>query len=229
MVLHAKAVNKTFKSQSGKIQVLNDINFEISAHQKIAIVGTSGSGKSTLLQILAGLEKPDSGSVYLFEHALHSTRSKVLNRLRNRHLGFIYQFHHLLPEFTVLENICMPLFLQGKNWKEATSEANILMNKMGLAYRADHKPFQISGGERQRTAIARAAITKPACILADEPTGNLDRKTASDVLNILFELEQTSLILVTHDDAVAKRMDSIFQLENGSLVPAFTKKENETV
>lgn len=222
-VLQAIDLKKSYHDGSHKVDVLKKINISIKAGEQIAIMGPSGSGKSTLLHLLGGLEKPTSGEVLVIQENIWKCSEKKRSQLRNQTLGFVYQFHHLLPEFTALENTAMPLlFAPPKNHhrKDILEEAKSLLEKVGLAERLHHKPAQLSGGERQRVAIARALITRPSCILADEPTGNLDQKTAESVYNTLLELNtlfQTSIIVVTHDEKLASRMHKIFCLSEGEL------------
>ena len=219
-VLHCEGVSKSFKEGENKIQVLKDISLSIEKGERTAIVGTSGSGKSTLLHLLGGLDKPCAGNIEINDQCMTSLSENALSKLRNQTLGFVYQFHHLLPEFTVLENVCMPLLIRGEKIKIAKEKAKTILEKMGLGERLKHKVGEISGGERQRTAIARAMVTNPACILADEPTGNLDKKTAQTVFNFLLDLNKefgTSLLVVTHDLEIANQMDRILHLEDGVL------------
>jgi lipoprotein-releasing system ATP-binding protein len=196
------------------------VNLSLAKGEQIAIVGASGSGKSTLLHLLGGLDKPSKGEVLIDGVNIHQLNETNRCHLRNQKLGFVYQLHHLLPEFTVFENVCMPLMLGKMNKKEAADRANDVLNKVGLSHRLLHKLGEISGGERQRTAIARALVTNPVCVLADEPTGNLDNKTAETVYELMLTLNQeyqTSFIIVTHDLRLASRMDRILLLENGEL------------
>jgi lipoprotein-releasing system ATP-binding protein len=221
-VLSCKNLSKTFHDGSLYVEVLKPITFAIQARERIAIIGSSGAGKSTLLHLLGGLEQPSSGEVFLANHNLASLNEIKRSHLRNRYLGFIYQFHHLLPEFTVLENTCIPLLLAGTQPKLAEKKALSLLKKVGLLSRQHHKLGELSGGERQRTAIVRALVNDPVCILADEPTGNLDSHTAEQVYQTLLELNHelnTSLLIVTHDRKLASRMDQVLQMEDGQLVP----------
>jgi len=223
VVLQACNLTKTYDDGQWVVQVLQDINLTVSVGDQIAIIGPSGSGKSTLLHLLGGLDKPSSGEVLVEGQDIWSYSEAGRSRLRNQLLGFVYQFHHLLPEFTALENTAMPLLLGRKNIDEAKADARIILEKAGLSERLCHKPSQLSGGERQRVAIARAMAAKPRCILADEPTGNLDQKTAESVYSLLLDLNrsiQTSLIIVTHDEKLAKKMDKVFVLSEGQLNPA---------
>lgn len=226
MILKARNLQKSYHDGVNIVSVLKEINLEVHRGEQIAIIGPSGSGKSTLLHLLGGLEKPSVGEVSLMEENIWQCSEKKRCQLRNRALGFIYQFHHLLPEFTALENTEMPLLLSKNSDKDAREKAKTILEKVGLSQRLHHKPAQLSGGERQRVAIARALAMNPACILADEPTGNLDQKTAENIYSLLLELNQTfhtSLIIVTHDTKLASRMDKIFHLFEGRLEPYHEK------
>ncbi|MCP1676276.1 lipoprotein-releasing system ATP-binding protein [Natronocella acetinitrilica] len=218
--LSCVAVGKTFKEGPAPVTVLEDVNLEVHRGEQLAIVGRSGSGKSTLLHILGGLERPSEGTVSLAGRSLYDMGNKERGLARNRYLGFIYQFHHLLPEFTAVENVAMPLLIRGESASLARREAAALLERVGLKARSDHKPSELSGGERQRTAIARALVTRPACVLADEPTGNLDSQTADSVFELLLELNQqvgTSLLVVTHDQALAARLQRHAIMDDGRL------------
>lgn len=220
LVIDVKALSKSFNDGELQVDVLRNVNLKISAQEKVAIVGASGSGKSTLLHLLGGLDTATSGEVILCEQNLGKVSDNQRGELRNRHLGFIYQFHHLLPEFSALENVAMPLMVRDMDTGKVKSQAKEMLTRVGLAARLQHKPSELSGGERQRVAIARALITQPKVILADEPTGNLDRKTASNVTEIMMELNaelSTAIVLVTHDVNVATKMDSLYELEDGVL------------
>jgi lipoprotein-releasing system ATP-binding protein len=210
-----------YKSYEGlQVNVLNGINLKVNVGEQVAIVGTSGSGKSTLLHLLGGLDVPSKGHVQLQGQALAEMNETQKGLLRNETLGFVYQFHHLLPEFTAVENVAMPLFIRRMPRDEALRLATQTLEKVGLSHRLEHMPGELSGGERQRAAVARALVTKPRCILADEPTGNLDRSTAHDVFDMLLELnkkEQLSLVVVTHDLELAKQMQRCYQLVDGQL------------
>ncbi len=219
-VLVCQDLTKVFHDGDLYVEVLQRVNLAVKKGERLAIVGSSGAGKSTLLHILGGLDKPNSGHVYVAGQDMTKLSDAARSRLRNRTLGFIYQFHHLLPEFTVLENVCMPLLLRQMPLKEAEDKAFALLEKVGLAKRYKHKLAELSGGERQRTAIVRALVSDPVCVLADEPTGNLDKRTAERVYETMLELNQslnTSLIIVTHDMHLAEKMDRIYVLENGNL------------
>lgn len=223
IVLEGLNLSKSYDEGGGRtLEVLKNINISIRAGDKVAIVGASGSGKSTLLHLLGGLDKPTHGDVFINNHHVDRLSEAELCRLRNRNLGFIYQFHHLLPEFTAQENVAMPALIQGKRPSQALNKARILLEKVGMLRRLDHKPSELSGGERQRAAIARALINEPRCICADEPTGNLDKDTADQVIQVMLRLNEefnSSLIVVTHDMALAEKMDMIYTIENGSLKP----------
>lgn len=220
-IVQAKNLSKSFSDGKLKVQVLSNIDLIVAAGESVAIIGRSGSGKSTLLHLLGGLDKPSNGKVILADQDLDELSEKTRCELRNKKLGFVYQFHHLLPEFTALENVAMPLLLRGDlTIKEAMAESEIILEKVGLSNRLEHKVGELSGGERQRVAIARALATKPACVLADEPTGNLDQHTAEVVLEKMLDLKneyQTSLIIVTHDRNIANKMDRVLTLADGKL------------
>lgn len=220
IVLEAKNLQKTYKDGKLQVEVLKNIQLQLQQGEQIAIMGASGSGKSTLLHLLGGLDKPSAGQVLIDGADIHHLSEKQRCQLRNQKLGFVYQLHHLLPEFTVLENVCMPLLLRKFSVKQAEVRAQAILEKVGLAPRVAHKLSEISGGERQRTAIARALVAEPVCILADEPTGNLDRHTAESVYETMLQLNRelnTSFIIVTHDIQLAKRMDKVYELVNGNL------------
>lgn len=218
-----RAINIQKKYHDGlinELHVLNDINFTLKHAETAAIIGSSGSGKTTLLNILGGLDKPTSGQILLQDMDVHKLSEKQRCIVRNRHFGFIYQFHHLLPEFTALENVAMPLLINGNSAAQAKQQAEKVLADVGLSKRIHHKPGELSGGERQRAAIARALIHQPDCILADEPTGNLDRKNAEQAIDLIIELNRqynTSLVIVTHDLKIAERMDTVYTLEDGIL------------
>ncbi|MCF6346616.1 MAG: lipoprotein-releasing ABC transporter ATP-binding protein LolD [Thiomicrorhabdus sp.] len=219
-VLEAKGLSKSFADAAVQTTVFTDVNLAIAPGEKVAIVGASGSGKSTLLHMLAGLDQPDNGHVFLNGNAFSEENDSRRGRLRNQYMGFVYQFHHLLPELSALENVMLPLRVRRMSAKEAQHQAEQLLERVGLADRVQHKPSELSGGERQRVAIARALITQPKCILADEPTGNLDDASAEQVFQLLLELNQefnTALIIVTHDLALAGKMDRQLRLSSGQL------------
>ena len=219
-ILACEAVCKNYYDGQLNVQVLNNLTLQVDKGQSIGIVGASGSGKSTLLHILGGLDKPTSGRVSLMGQDLSQLSQKQLSRLRNRHLGFVYQFHHLLPEFSALENVMMPLLIGKRPKEQARERALLMLEKVGLKNRVLHRPGELSGGERQRAAIARALVTDPACLLADEPTGNLDRKNALNILDMMMELKQelgTALVVVTHDDEMAARFDRVLNMTDGAL------------
>ena len=220
-VLSMQAVSKSYFDGKQTIDVLTDINCQIMQGQKIAIVGPSGSGKSTFLHLLGGLLLPTKGDVFLNQVAWQNQSETMRCRRRNESLGFVYQFHHLLPELTALQNVMIPLCLRGMAIHDARETALSVLANMGLSHRISHKPAMLSGGERQRVAIGRAVVGQPQCILADEPTGNLDTKTAEMVFNALLSLNQTyqtAMILVTHDMMLAEKMDVIWQVKNGQLL-----------
>lgn len=221
-VLVCDGVGKTYTEAGSSLEVLKDVCLTITEGERISIMGTSGSGKSTLLNILGGLEAPTQGEVSVGGESLYSVSEEIRAQIRNRQLGFVYQFHHLLPEFDAVENVAMPLLLGKAAINEARVKAKAMLEAVGLAARLTHKPAQLSGGERQRVAIARALVTQPACVLMDEPTGNLDNHTANDVQNLMERLNQefrTSFIIVTHDPELAYRMDRVLELRDGGLHP----------
>ena len=221
IILECQNISQQFEDGKTIISVLNEINFSIEHGQSVAIMGASGAGKSTLLQLLGGLDNPTSGRVLIKGNDFAQVSQKQCGLLRNKYLGFIYQFHHLLPEFSALENVMMPLLIAKLNKKEAKSKAMSLLTEVGMENRVKHRPGQLSGGERQRTAIARAMVTNPACILADEPTGNLDESTAKIITNLMLGLNQihnNGMIVVTHDKTLAGKMQKIYELTGGKLV-----------
>lgn len=220
VILEATGLAKTYKEGSLVTPVFENLNLVVAQSETLAIVGASGSGKSTLLHLMAGLDSPTAGDVSLMGLSLPSQTETEKGRLRNRHLGFIYQFHHLLPEFTALENAMMPLLIAGVAVKQAGSTAEQLLAQVGLSHRLHHKPGELSGGERQRVAVARALVNQPACVLADEPTGNLDEKTAASVFDLMLELQDrygTSLVIVTHDPHLADACGRSLELFQGAL------------
>ncbi len=219
-ILEARNVHKSFKQGPVTLEVLQGINIAVAPGERIAIVGASGSGKTTLLQILGGLDRPTSGHVLVDGKDIHEQSEQERGALRNRALGFVYQFHHLLPEFSALENVAMPLLVRRMRVAEARTRAQGLLERVGLGQRLDHRPDQLSGGERQRAAVARALVTEPKIVLADEPTGNLDGTNAESVFALMLELNRelrTSLIVVTHDMRLASRMERMFAIEGGVL------------
>jgi len=220
-ILKCENLSKSYQDASTKIEVLKNVSFSVMRGELVSIVGTSGSGKSTLLHLLGGLDKPTTGEVWIANNNLAKLTEKKKCKLRNESLGFVYQFHHLLPEFTSLENVAMPLLIGDKKPKYAEDKAAHILEVVGLKERLQHKVGQLSGGERQRVAIARALVNDPLCVLADEPTGNLDPGNANKVLELFFDLQKSfkaSIVIVTHDQSIANRTDKTYKLDNGTLV-----------
>ena len=221
-VLSCRDLGKSYEEGPESVQVLSNLQLELFPGERVAIVGSSGSGKSTLLNLLGGLDTPTRGSVWLAGEELSALGERARGLLRNRALGFVYQFHHLLPEFTALENVCMPLLIGRTAIPEARERAEALLKRVGLGHRLSHKPAELSGGERQRVAIARALVNRPGLVMLDEPTGNLDQHTAQGIQDLMRELStssQTAFLVVTHDLNLARQMDRVLRLEEGRLVP----------
>jgi len=222
-VLDCRGIVRRFNEGASTLVVLSGVDLQVQPAERVAIIGTSGSGKTTLLQIMGGLDEPSEGEVFINGEAMHGTDEAAKGDLRNKNVGFIYQFHHLLPEFTAEENVAMPLMIRRESKTSAIDKARELLGRVGLGERLHHKPGELSGGERQRAAVARALITRPQLVLADEPTGNLDAGNGEHVLKLMLELNQelrTSLVIVTHDHSIAARMDRILVLEDGTLKPS---------
>jgi len=219
-VLKCQSVVRRFREGDSVLEVLSGVDLTIEPAERVAIIGASGSGKTTLLQIMGGLDDPDEGQVFIDGQLMHGSSEVSKGDLRNRYIGFVYQFHHLLPEFTAQENVAMPLLIRREAKADALQQAKDLLARVGLGERLTHKPGELSGGERQRAAVARALITRPQLVLADEPTGNLDAGNGEHVLKLMLELNeelQTSLVIVTHDHSIAERMDRVLVLEDGKL------------
>ena len=219
-ILSAVGISKRYDSAAGSVSVLNDLNFELNAGDRVAIVGASGAGKSTLLNVLGGLDRATSGKVLLGDKDLTSLDERTLCDWRNKNLGFVFQFHHLMPEFSALEAVAMPAQIAGKPTKEALVMAEELLVELGLSERLHHRPSRLSGGEKQRVAIGRALINRPLCLLMDEPTGNLDPKTAESVMRLMRDVvfEDTGFVIVTHDPVIAQSTDRQYELSNGQLI-----------
>ena len=222
IVIEAKSISRVFHQGKLDVEVLKGVDFSVAAGESHAILGASGAGKSTLMHLLGGLDHVSGGEIRIVDSNLSRLSETSLGNLRNRHLGFIYQFHHLLPEFSALENIAMPLLIRRQGFTAAYDEARDWLTKIGLEQRADHKPGELSGGERQRVALARALVTRPDCLLADEPTGNLDQHTAGQMLELMLGLNRemnTALVVVTHDLSIAQRMQFRWHMHDGVLTP----------
>ncbi len=222
LMLECRHLSKVYSQGPEEVRVLEDVNLQVYAGERIAIVGSSGSGKTTLLNLLGGLDLPTKGDVLVAGMNLASLNETQRGQMRNRYLGFVYQFHHLLGEFTALENVCMPLLIAGLDVRRAAQRGEAILTRVGLGHRLEHKPSELSGGERQRVAIARALVTEPRCVLLDEPTGNLDRHTAREIHLLMAELNTqlaTSFIVVTHDEEFARSLDKVLLLRNGRLEP----------
>lgn len=222
IVLDVQNISKLFIDQKEEITIFKDLSFQIKKGDRIAIIGSSGAGKSTLMHVISGLDKPTSGDIYLNGHHFNRESEAKRGYLRNEYLGFIYQFHHLLPEFSALDNVALPLVIGGTDIKKARDDARSLLDRVGLSHRLTHHPGKLSGGERQRVAIARALVTKPAAVLADEPTGNLDEENAHAIFDLMCEINDeigTALIVVTHDNSLARKMDQCWRLQDLKLQP----------
>jgi lipoprotein-releasing system ATP-binding protein len=223
LIIKAMGISKTYNEAADAVTIFENLDFQLKVGESVGILGSSGSGKTTLLNILGGLDKASAGSVEVCGVKLDQSSAKAITKLRNSHLGFVYQFHHLLPEFTAVENVAMPLYIAGMKRKDADRKALGLLELVGLSHRVKHKPSELSGGERQRVAIARALVNDPKCVLMDEPTGNLDEGTASKIQELMVDLQGrlgTSFVLVTHDKRLAHTMDKVFLMELGKLKPA---------
>jgi lipoprotein-releasing system ATP-binding protein len=219
-VIHCEGLGKVYAEGKLRTPVFDGLEISVTSGETVAILGASGAGKSTLLHLLGGLDTPTAGEVFVTGQQMSALSDAARGKLRNRALGFVYQFHHLLPEFTALENVMLPVLLNGTSVPDATKRAQLLLESVGLGHRLEHKPGELSGGERQRAAVARALVNTPACVLGDEPTGNLDEKTAATVFELMLELnreKKTSLVLVTHDRRLARRLDRVLELHEGRL------------
>lgn len=224
LVIDCEKVTRTYNEGPGKLTIFSDISLRVSAGESIGIVGSSGAGKTTLLNLLGGLDKPSSGHIEICGQDIHRMNEAGRARFRNRHLGFVYQFHHLLPEFSALENVMMPCALGGLGVKQASAKASAILERVGLGHRLAHKPGELSGGERQRVAIARALVNEPECVLMDEPTGNLDEQTGESVRDLIESLRDQigiAFVLVTHDMTMAKSLGRVLRLEQGELFQEF--------
>jgi len=221
LIIDVQGLSKDYQDGVKQVRVLKQLDLKVSSGELLAIIGQSGSGKSTLLHVLGGLDVPSEGRVEIIDTDIHSLSAKQQGLFRNKHLGFVYQFHHLLPEFTALENVAMPLLIAGKSVAKATDKAKQLIDAVGLLDRMEHKPGELSGGEKQRISLARALVTDPDCVLADEPTGNLDKKTADATFELMLKLNKemnTSFVIVTHDQLLASKMHRTLVLEQGKLI-----------
>jgi len=220
LVIDASGLSKTYDEAENALCIFQNLEFKLVAGESVSILGSSGAGKTTLLNILGGLDKASSGTIKLCGTDLSNSSDKIITRMRNQYLGFVYQFHHLLAEFSAVENVAMPLYIAGQSRRNADEMALALLEKVGLASRAKHKPSELSGGERQRVAIARALVNEPKCVMMDEPTGNLDETTARKIQDVMLELQhqlQTSFVIVTHDTRLAHKMDRVMLMEEGEL------------
>lgn len=222
LVINASSISKTYSEAADAVTIFEGLDFQLKSGESVGILGSSGSGKTTLLNILGGLDKASAGSVEVCGVKLDKSSAKAVTKLRNSYLGFVYQFHHLLPEFSATENVAMPLYIAGMSRREADKKALNILELVGLSHRVKHKPSELSGGERQRVAIARALVNDPKCVLMDEPTGNLDEGTAAKIQELMMDLQGrlgTSFVLVTHDKRLAHTMNKVFLMESGTLKP----------
>lgn len=220
VILRAEGLSKAYQEGKGQLSIFENVNFSLLEGESVAILGSSGAGKTTLLNLLGGLDKPSAGNVWINGFDVHGLKERKKGLVRNEYLGFVYQFHHLLPEFTALENVCMPLLIGKKDKRAALQKSRELLDRVGLSARTEHKPSELSGGERQRVAIARALANDPRCVLMDEPTGNLDESTAKKVQGLIVDLKtqlKTSFVVVTHDLVLAQQMDRVLHLEDKTL------------